>query len=441
MEVFIKIAQLLLSLSILVVFHELGHFIAARIFKTRVEKFYLFFNPWFSIFKVKHKETEYGIGWLPLGGYVKISGMIDESMDKEQMKLPPQPWEFRTKPAWQRLIIMLGGVTVNVILAFLIYIGILAVWGVQYLPTSEVNKYGVVPDSLAMEMGFRTGDKILAVDNEYVEDFFRIPVKLILDEAATVQIERDGQEVTIDIPGELLRRLIKQKDASFLMPRYPFSVDDFPEKSAAKEAGLEIHDRIIAVNGKETAYFDQFVAILMQNKGQEVSADVVRGSDTLELKIPVSEQGMIGIQTDLSQYLSRHKRSYTILQAIPAGFSRTIQGISEYLKQLRLLFSPKVKAYESVGGFITIGSIFPPMWDWEAFWRLTAFLSIMLAILNLLPIPALDGGHVMFLVYEIITGRKPSDKFMEYAQVAGMIILLAILILANGNDIIKLFRN
>lgn len=441
MEVIIKIAQLLLSLSILVVFHELGHFIAAKIFKTRVEKFYLFFNPWFSIFKVKYKDTEYGIGWLPLGGYVKISGMIDESMDKEQMKLPPQPWEFRSKPAWQRLIIMLGGVSVNVILAFLIYIGILAFWGVQYLPTSEVNKYGVVPDSLAMEMGFRTGDKILTVDNEYVDDFFRIPVKLILDEAATVQVERDGQPFTISIPGELLSKLIRQKDASFLMPRYPFSVDEFPENSAAKDAGLEVHDRIVAVNGEPTEYFDEFVTILMQNKGSEVSATVVRGGDTLMYDIPVSEQGMIGIQTDLSQYLVRHKRTYTIWQAIPAGFSRTIQGISEYLKQLRLLFSPKVKAYESVGGFITIGSIFPPMWDWEAFWRLTAFLSIMLAILNLLPIPALDGGHVMFLAYEIITGRKPSDKFMEYAQVAGMIILLAILVLANGNDIIKLFRN
>ena len=440
MEIVIKIVQLLLSLSILVIFHEFGHFIAARLFKTRVEKFYLFFNPWFSIFKIKHKETEYGVGWLPLGGYVKISGMIDESLDREQMKMEPQPWEFRSKPAWQRLIIMVGGVTVNVLLAFAIYIGILAVWGEQYLPTSEVNKYGVVADTLAMEMGIRSGDRILSVEGQPVEDFNKIPIALILDEAKTIQVERDGQLVDVAIPAGSLGKLVKHRDPTFLSPRFPFNIDGFSDVSAAKDAGIMIEDRIISVNGIPTVYFDEFVTEIKKHKSETVALSVIRSADTLVFNIPVSSEGTIGIYTNPSKYFTFSQKNYNILEAIPAGFVKTIDGIGNYLKQLRLLFSPEVKAYESVGGFITIGSIFPATWDWPAFWRLTAFLSIMLAILNLLPIPALDGGHVMFLGYEIISGRKPSDKFMEYAQVAGMIILLGILVFANGNDIIKLFK-
>ena len=440
MEIVIKIVQLLLSLSILVIFHEFGHFIAARLFKTRVEKFYLFFNPWFSIFKIKHKETEYGVGWLPLGGYVKIAGMIDESLDREQMKMEPQPWEFRSKPAWQRLIIMVGGVTVNVLLAFAIYIGILAVWGEQYLPTSEVNKYGVVADTLAMEMGIRSGDRILSVEGQPVEDFNKIPIALILDEAKTIQVERDGQLVDVAIPAGSLGKLVKHRDPTFLSPRFPFNIDGFSDVSAAKDAGIMIEDRIISVNGIPTVYFDEFVTEIKKHKSETVALSVIRSADTLVFNIPVSSEGTIGIYTNPSKYFTFSQKNYNILEAIPAGFVKTIDGIGNYLKQLRLLFSPEVKAYESVGGFITIGSIFPATWDWPAFWRLTAFLSIMLAILNLLPIPALDGGHVMFLGYEIISGRKPSDKFMEYAQVAGMIILLGILVFANGNDIIKLFK-
>ena len=440
MDIVIKIAQLLLSLSILVVFHEFGHFIAAKIFKTRVEKFYLFFNPWFSLFKFRYRETEYGMGWLPLGGYVKISGMIDESMDREAMKQEPQPWEFRSKPAWQRLIIMVGGVTVNVLLAFAIYIGILAVWGEQYLPTSEVNRYGVVADSLANEMGIRNGDKILAVNGQYVADFNKIPMILILEEAKTISIERDGNKMDLPIPEGVIGKLVKQKDPDFLTPRFPFEVEGFSDKSAAKEAGIEIGDRIISINGKPTAYFDEFSKTVKELKGEMVEATVVRGIDTLAYSLQVSDEGVVGIFTNPVKYFKFEEKNYNLLQAIPAGFSKTIDGIGNYLKQLKLLFSPEVKAYESVGGFITIGSIFPSTWDWQAFWRLTAFLSIMLAILNLLPIPALDGGHVMFLAYEIISGRKPSDKFMEYAQIAGMVILFALLIFANGNDIIKLFN-
>jgi len=440
MEIVIKIVQLLLSLSILVIFHEFGHFIAARLFKTRVEKFYLFFNPWFSIFKIKHKETEYGVGWLPLGGYVKISGMIDESLDREQMKMEPQPWEFRSKPAWQRLIIMVGGVTVNVLLAFAIYIGILAVWGEQYLPTSEVNKYGVVADTLAMEIGIRSGDRILSVEGQPVEDFNKIPIALILDEAKTIQVERDGQLVDVAIPAGSLGKLVKHRDPTFLSPRFPFNIDGFSDVSAAKDAGIMIEDRIISVNGIPTVYFDEFVTEIKKHKAETVALSVIRSTDTLMFNIPVSSEGTVGIYTNPSKYFTFSQKNYNILEAIPAGFVKTIDGIANYLKQLRLFFSPEVKGYESVGGFITIGSIFPATWDWPAFWRLTAFLSIMLAILNLLPIPALDGGHVMFLGYEIISGRKPSDKFMEYAQVAGMIILLGILVFANGNDIIKLFK-
>jgi regulator of sigma E protease len=440
MEIFIKVAQLLLSLSILVVFHELGHFIAAKIFKTRVEKFYLFFNPWFSLLRYKYKETEYGVGWLPLGGYVKISGMIDESLDKEAMKLPPQPWEFRSKPAWQRLIIMVGGVTVNVLLAFAIYIGILAFWGEQYLPTSEANKYGIVADSLAQEMGLRNGDKILTVNGHYVEDFNKIPMVLILEEARTMQIERDGKTMDLEIPEGILGKLVKHRDPDFIEPRFPFEIEGFAGTSPARDAGLEVHDKFLSVNGRPAYYFDEFTSVLQDYKGQLIEASVLRGTDTLLFNIQVTPEGKVGISTNRAKFFVPRDTDYTLLEAIPAGFAKTYDGIVNYLKQLRLLFSPEVKAYESVGGFITIGSIFPPTWDWQAFWRLTAFLSIMLAILNLLPIPALDGGHVMFLAYEMISGRKPSDKFMEYAQIAGMIILFGLLIFANGSDIVRLFR-
>lgn len=440
MEVLIKILQLLLSLSILVVFHELGHFVAAKIFKTRVEKFYLFFNPWFSIFKIKKGDTEYGMGWLPLGGYVKISGMIDESMDKEQMKQPPKPYEFRSKPAWQRLIIMLGGVTVNVILAIFIYIFMLSIWGTQYLPTSEANKFGITVDTLAYEMGLRSGDKILSVDNVEIEDFKKIPLTIILDEAKSIQVNRDGENMDIMVPKGFLGKLVKHKSPDFISVGFPFEISRFSKDSPAEKAGLQVDDKIIGINDKEIMFFSEFVHEIPQYKDQEVLITVVRNNDTLGYNVNVSKQGTIGAyRQDITDYFTFREKDYTIAEAIPAGAVKAYEGIGNYLKQLRLLFSPEVKAYESVGGFITIGSIFPATWDWQQFWRLTAFLSIMLAILNVLPIPALDGGHVMFLLYEIIAGRKPSDKFMEYAQVAGMVILFGLLILANGNDIIKLF--
>jgi len=442
MDIVIKILQLILSLSILVIVHEFGHFIAAKAFKTRVEKFYLFFNPWFSIFKFNYKGTEYGLGWLPLGGYVKIAGMIDESMDKEQMKKPPQPWEFRSKPAWQRLIIMLGGVFMNVVLAIVIYIGILSYYGEEYLPTSEANKYGISVDSLAQEMGFHNGDKIISIDGEYVEDFQKIPMNIILNEAKSAQVIRNGQKIDILFPEGSLYKLVQHKSPVFISVRLPFIVRSFTKESAAKEAGMQAGDTIIAINGVEKRFFGEFREEVQKHKNQDVVITVKRENELIELPIHLDENGLLGVypKNDLNEFFTLNKKDYNVVQAIPAGFNRTWVGIGNYLKQLKLLFSPEVKAYESVGGFITIGSIFPAQWHWESFWRLTAFLSIMLAIINVLPIPALDGGHVLFLLYEIIARRKPSDKFLEYAQIVGMIILFSLLILANGNDIIKLFR-
>lgn len=441
MEIVIKILQFLLSLSILVIIHEFGHFIAAKIFKTRVEKFYLFFNPWFAIFKFKVGETEYGLGWLPLGGYVKISGMIDESMDKEAMKKEPEPWEFRSKPPWQRLIIMLGGVTMNIILAALIYIGMLVTWGEEYLPTSNV-KYGIKVDSMAMEIGLRDGDKILTVDHQYVENFRKIAETIVLDEAQSIQIDRNGETLDLAIPEGFIGRLIKQKSLRFIDYRIPFEVSKFTNKSAGRDAGMMIDDKILALNGIPTAYFRDFFVEIQKHKNEEVIVTVLRDGNNVDIAVAVPEEGLLGIYNkEPDNFFEFSKVTYSVVEAVPAGISKAYDGVGNYLKQLKLLFSPEVKAYESVGGFITIGNIFPPVWHWQSFWTLTAFLSIMLAILNLLPIPALDGGHVMFLMYEIIARRKPSDKFMEYAQVTGMIILFALLIFANGNDVIRLFRN
>ncbi len=441
MDVLIKILQLLLSLSILVVFHEMGHFIAARLFKTRVEKFYLFFDPWFSIFKFKKGDTEYGMGWLPLGGYVKISGMIDESMDKEQMQLPPKPYEFRSKPAWQRLIIMLGGVTVNVLLAIAIYIGMLSIWGEEYLSTKEAQKYGIVCDTIAYEMGLRNGDKILSIDNKEFENFHRFPAELLLNAATSVQVERDGKKMDIYLPAGFLEKMAGLKRADFVRVRVPFEIAAITKGTEAERVGLKVKDRLLAINGEQYTFVDEYRIAFQKYKSQNVDLTILRETDTINVNLVVSEEAMIGVvlQNPLAFYDLTIKK-YGFFEAIPAGIVKGYEGIGDYLKQLKLMFSKEVKAYKHVGGFITIGNIFPPKWDWESFWKLTALLSIMLAILNILPIPALDGGHTMFLLYEIIARRKPNDKFMEYAQIVGMILLFGLLIFANGNDIIKLFN-
>ena len=440
MEILVKTGQFLLSISILVILHEFGHFIFAKIFKTRVEKFYLFFNPWFSIFKKKIGETEYGLGWLPLGGYVKISGMIDESMDKEQMKQPAQPHEFRSKPSWQRLLIMLGGVLVNFVLALIIYSAILFTWGDQYLPTKNV-KYGIMVDTLAKDMGLKNGDKILALDNEPVEDFYKILPNIVMDEVETIQIERDGNRREIPVPDRIIPKLLNSTD--FIMPRVPFYVAGFAKDSPAKKAGLKVDDKLIAINNQPVEFFDEFKSTLGNYKNQEVTISALRDNDTINVQVTVPEEGLIGVAPDfnLTRFFELESNEYDLISSIPAGINKGVETFGSYLKQLKLIFSPKTEAYKSLGGFITIGKIFPSTWNWQAFWNLTAFLSIILAIMNVLPIPALDGGHVMFLLYEMITGRKPSDKFMEYAQITGMIILLTLLLYANGNDIFRHILN
>lgn len=437
--ILIKAAQLILSLSLLVIIHEFGHFLFARLFKTRVEKFYLFFDPWFSIFKVKKGDTEYGIGWLPLGGYVKISGMIDESMDTEAMKLPAQPYEFRAKKTWQRLLIMVGGALMNFILAFIIYIGILYAMGEQYLPTANV-KYGIVVDSIGAKIGLKNGDKILSVANQKVEDFQRIIPTVIIEKASSIQVERDGQKMDVELKDEDFAVLLTntKEVISFRIP-FDYKIDKFSKNSAAKAAGLMEGDQIIGMNNKTYEFKDQFMTTLKDSIGKTVALDVIRNNQQMSFKLTVPETGMLGIQlnSDLEKYFELKTIKYSLLESIPAGINKGFETMGNYLKQFKLLFSPKTKAYESLGGFISIGNIFPGMWSWFRFWNMTAFLSIILGVMNLLPIPALDGGHVMFLLFEIITGRKPGDKFMEYATITGIVLLMSLVLYANLNDIYK----
>ncbi len=440
-SILIKTAQLLLSLSILVVLHEAGHFMFARLFKTRVEKFYLFFDPWFSLFKTKKGDTEYGIGWLPLGGYVKISGMIDESMDKEAMKLPPKPWEFRAKPAWQRLLIMLGGVMMNFIFAMVIYIGVLYAWGEQYLPTENV-KYGIVANETGEKIGFKTGDKILSVDNQYIENFNEIIPAIILDGVQSVQVLRNGQKVDVEITGEDLALLLKSK--GIWEERLPYAIKigklakDFP----AEKAGLQEGDILGSIDGKNFQYYDEFAAYLGSKANSSVEVEITRDGQKLTKTVNVNEDGKMGFNPALTDpdIFEFKTIKYGFLESIPAGIQRGVQTTANYLKQFKLFFKKETKAYESLGGFATIGNIFSASWDWGHFWNMTAFISIILAIMNLLPIPALDGGHVMFLLGEIITGRKPGEKFLEYAQIGGMVVLLALVLYANANDIIKMIN-
>lgn len=439
MEILIQAAQLLLSLSILVILHELGHFIPAKLFKTRVEKFYLFFDPWFSLFKFKKGDTEYGIGWLPLGGYVKISGMIDESMDKEQMKQPAQPWEFRSKPAWQRLIIMLGGVTVNVILGMLIYMMVLFVWGREYIPTENMT-YGVYADSIAQEIGFRTGDKIISVGGEKVKKFSDVQLNIILNEKKTVTVDRRGQNVDIQIPNETIAKILEEQKPFLQVAVAPIIYEVTPG-SNAENAGLIKGDRIIEIEGIETEFFRDVVKELKQRKGEKIRIGVLRNNESLIVGGEVSEEGTLGFEIiPIDEQIKFETEKYTLLESIPEGIHEAYNKFDSYIKQMKLMFQPETGAYKSMGGFITIGKAFSKTWDWERFWNFTAFLSIILAIMNILPIPALDGGHVMFLVYEMITGRAPHEKVMEYAQIAGIVILLALMVFANGNDILRLFQ-
>ncbi|HEX5654287.1 MAG TPA: RIP metalloprotease RseP [Chitinophagaceae bacterium] len=439
----IKAGQFILSFSILIVLHELGHFLPAKWFKCRVEKFYLFFNPWFSLFKKKKGETEYGIGWIPLGGYVKISGMIDESMDKEQMKQPAQPWEFRSKPAWQRLIIMLGGVTVNIILAILIFIMILWVWGKEYLPP-ESAKFGIVADSLAQTVGLKDGDIVLKVGDQPIEDITRLRGEIVLnDEYNTMEVKRNDSLLTLTYDDELIKALNTRKALGFASIRIPFIVSVFSKESNGEKAGLKKGDRIIALDSVPTPYYNDFQRLVKNRKDETIHLTVLRGNDTLQLPVSLNKEGRMGVGTegDIEKlgFVTRiHK--YSFLQAIPAGFTECWQTLGRYMTGLKQLFSGKAKASESLGSVISIGSIFPDEWNWQSFWTLTAIFSIILAFMNVLPIPGLDGGHALFTLAEIITGRKPGDKFMEYAQMVGMVLLLGLMAYALGLDIWRIFR-
>lgn len=439
----LQVFYLILSLSILVILHEFGHFITAKWFGCRVEKFYLFFDPWFSLFKKKIGDTEYGIGWLPLGGYVKISGMIDESMDKEAMKLPPQPHEFRSKPAWQRLIIMLGGVIVNVLLAFLIYAMVLFVWGEQKVPIASVKNGIWVQDSVLYDLKLRNGDMITAVDGKAIEYFEDIQPKLLL--AKNITINRGGQTSNIDFPVNFIERLVesKRKTGMLLMQRIPAYIGEYAPKDTAngKKAGIQVMDRITAIDSVPVAFYDDMTTILAGKKNQQVNLQIDRKGTPLTLVARVNADGKIGLPPlSLDQYDSLgvfkiDRKKYGFFEAIPAGISLAMGKLKFYIDQFKLILNPETGAYKGLGGFKAMGSIFPTEWgEWEAFWRITGFLSIILAFMNLLPIPALDGGHVVFTLVEMITGRKPSDKFLEYAQIVGMVLLLGLMLFANGND-------
>ncbi len=437
-DILVKATQFFLSLSLLIILHELGHFIPAKLFKTRVEKFYLFFDPWFSVFKKKVGETEYGIGWLPLGGYVKISGMIDESMDKEQMKKPAEPWEFRSKPAWQRLIIMIGGVTVNVILGIAIYAGVLAYWGEQYLPTENAT-YGIAVDSTGESIGLRDGDKILLVNGNEVENFNQIPMEIVLG-AESVTVERDGQELDLPVTSANIKAMVQ--NPAFMTPRIPYVVGEFTNSSVAKKAGLLEGDRIVGLNGRQLEFFDEYIDSIPAYAGRTVTLTAQRETERVVVEVPVPEHGKIGVYPggSYADFFDIETKKYGVFESIPAGYHRATGTLSNYIRQFKIIFDTETEAYKSVGGFLTIGNQFPSTWDWQYFWNFTAFLSIMLAFLNILPIPALDGGHVVFVLWEMITRRKPSEKVLEYAQMVGFVILLALLVFANGNDILKLFR-
>ncbi len=429
---------LLLSLSILVLLHEAGHFLFAKIFKTRVEKFYLFFNPWFSIFKFKRGETEYGLGWLPLGGYVKIAGMIDESMDKEQLKKPAQPWEFRSKPAWQRLLIMTGGVLVNFLLALFIYSMMLYSWGEEYLPAKN-TKYGLKFSEIALKAGLQNGDIITSVDNIEVENFNEIPKRILIDNAKSVSVIRNGETIIVNLPDDFVKQILGSNTKRFAEPLFPFVIYKVMDNSPAQLAGLQENDRIISVNNDTVEYFNDFAEKADKIKGKEVLIQYLRDNQIKTSKLTLTSEGKMGVYPkDPSQFLEYKTISYSFLGSIPAGIRLGVETLSSYVKQFKLVFTKE--GAKQIGGFGAIGGLFPKSWDWQQFWNMTALLSVILAFMNILPIPALDGGHVLFLLYEIITHRKPNEKFLEYAQITGMIILFGLLIFANGNDIIKLFK-
>lgn len=437
-----NLGQFILAFSILIVLHEMGHFITARWFGCRVEKFYLFFNPWFSLWKKKKGETEYGIGWIPLGGYVKISGMIDESMDKEQMKLPPQPFEFRAKPAWQRLIIMLGGVVINFVLALVIFAMILFVWGEERLPVKNM-KYGLAADSLALSVGIKDGDVINAVNGKPLVYQNDLAKAMMLSKGVTLLVTRDGRDTSITLPDGFIRQLTKNQLRGFVSPRVPVIVDSLNKDIVFTSGKFEKGDQLIRMDGKDFTYYHEFDKIKKEFKGTDVTIKVLRnGKDTVAVGVKVKEDGSIGFYSKGAEDIFvTEKIKYSFFEAIPAGIKYGVNRLGDYVQGIRLLFTSKEhKVQDNLGSIISIGKTFGGTWDWQRFWTMTALFSIILAFMNILPIPALDGGHALFTLIEMITGRKPSDKFMEYAQMAGIVLLLGLMVYALGLDIFRLFK-
>ena len=445
MDIAIMAAQLMLSLSILIVLHEIGHFLPARWFKTRVEKFYLFFDPYFSLIKKKIGETEYGIGWLPLGGYVKISGMVDESFDKEQLQGEPQPWEFRSKPAWQRLIIMLGGVTVNFILGFLLFGLILWHYGEEYLPNDQIVN-GIYVDSLGQQLGLQDGDKVLSIGEKPFTRFNDREVirEIIINNADRLTVEREGREIELQVPEGMVAVLSshENKEKSLFIPRFPFVVAETLKDSPASKAGIQQEDKILGINETSTPFYKDLMGAVKSRPGEEIQVKIERKGEEMILNMTTTPEGTIGVYPLGPAYFFKTEReSYTMMEAIPMGFVKGGNFLNDQLKAFGQMFRGKIKASESLGGFGSIGKMFGATWNWERFWTMTAVLSLILAFMNLLPIPALDGGHVMFLMVEMVTGRKPSDKFMERATMVGFAIVITLVIYANGLDIIRGFFN
>lgn len=439
MIILIKALQLILSLSILVILHEFGHFFFARLFKTRVEKFYLFFDAWFSLVKFKRGDTEYGIGWIPLGGYVKISGMIDESMDKEQMKQPPQPWEFRSKPAWQRLLIMIGGVVVNFLLAIFIFWMILFKWGETYTP-AENAKYGLHFHPIAHEIGLQDGDNVLSVGTFPVETVSDISYYILLEDVTEMEVQRGKSIIHLDIPEGFQKEILARQVRQFADFRMPVLVDSVVSGVNAHEGGIRANDSIVAVNNVSTPFFQEFSQELAKYSNDSIVVSLYRVGELLHQNLIVNEMGQIGFRLKgPDEVLGSKTHTFGFFEALPAGINKGVKTLTDYVKQMKLVFTKE--GAKQVGGFAAIGNLFPSVWHWPSFWYFTAFLSIILAFMNILPIPGLDGGYVLFLLYEIIVGRKPSDKFMEYAVTGGFLFIIALLLFANGNDLYRFLFN
>jgi len=433
MEILIQIAQLILCLSFLVILHELGHFLPAKYFKTRVEKFYLFFNPWFSLVKKKIGETEYGIGWLPMGGYVKIAGMIDESMDKEQLKQEPQPWEYRSKPAWQRLIIIMGGVIVNFFLAWIIYICLFVNYGDNYIDNSKIT-HGIAIDSVGKILGLRNGDKILKVDGKPQPKFDQLTLEILFGDNITV--EREGKEVTFDLSDEGKRDVIKRAGKNFLAAREEIIIDSIVPGRQADLAGLKKGDKIISLDGIHLEYFDEFATVIQLHRSDSIDLKVIRNNETITIRALTTEDSKLGFLNKFHTLRDAYvTKELSFLEAIPAGFTKTISTLTGQIKQFKIIFNTKTEAYKQVSGPLRMFKIFKPEWDWTFFWSFTAMFSVWLAFLNVLPIPGLDGGHAVFILIEMITRKKPTEKTLEVAQTIGVVILLTLMALVFGNDI------